>query len=78
MPKLPPIKAQELLKLLIKIGFSKHHQAGSHIQIKHADGRRTTIPYHPKKEIRRGTLAAILKDISIEEEEFIKLRKKYN
>lgn len=78
MPKISPIKARELLKLLIKIGFYKHHQSGSHIQLKHSDGRRVTIPYHPNKEIRRGTLAGILKDINIPEDEFTRLRKKYN
>ncbi|MBU1472936.1 type II toxin-antitoxin system HicA family toxin [Patescibacteria group bacterium] len=44
MPKLPVIKAKNLLSALQKAGFAKHHQAGSHIQLKHADGRRVTIP----------------------------------
>ena len=78
MPKIPPIKARNLLKLLIRLRFYKHHQSGSHIQLKHSDGRRVTIPYHPNQEIKRGTLAGILKDINIEENEFLKFIKKYN
>lgn len=75
MPKLPVVKAKRLLKVLLKIGFCKHHQSGSHIQLKHPDGRRTTIPYHPSKEIRRGTLKGIINDLNIGVEEFIKLIK---
>lgn len=73
MPKLPVVKAKILLKVLLKQGFIKHHQVGSHVQLKHLDGRRTTIPYHPGREIRPGTLKAILEDIEMSTEEFIKL-----
>lgn len=76
MPKLPVIKASKLLRVLLKAGFNKHHQVGSHIQLKHPDGRRTTIPFHPSKEIRRGTLKAIIDDLDITVEEFIRLLKR--
>ena len=70
MPKLPVVKAKKLLKTLQKLGFYKYHQSGSHIQLKHEDGRRTTIPYHPSHEIRRGTLKGIIEDLNISVEEF--------
>ena len=76
MPKLPVVKARLLFKALRKLGFLKHHQSGSHIQLKHPDGRRTTIPYHPTQEIRRGTLKAIIDDIDLTVEEFIRALKK--
>lgn len=75
MPKLPVVKARKLLKTLNKLGFSKYHQSGSHIQLKHADGRRTTIPYHPAQEIRRGTLKAIIEDLNMTVEDFTKALK---
>jgi len=75
MPKLPVIKAKELLKILLKAGFAKYHQAGSHIQLKHSDGRRTTLPYHPSQEIRRGTLKGIIGDIGMTVEEFTEFLK---
>lgn len=78
MSKLPVIKASRLLKVLQKLGFYKHHQSGSHIQLKHPDGRRTTIPYHPSQEIRRGTLKAIIDDLEISLEEFVNVIKKKN
>lgn len=76
MPKLPVLKAKELVKILNKMGFFKHHQVGSHAQFKHPNGRRTTIPLHPGKDIPRGTLKKILNDIEISPEEFIKFLKK--
>lgn len=76
MPKLPVIKASKLLRILKKLGFYKYHQVGSHIQLKHPDGRRTTLPYHPTQEIRRGTLKAIIDDLDMTVEEFIEAFKK--
>lgn len=76
MPKLPVVKASKLYKTLQKLGFFKYHQVGSHIQLKHPDGRRTTIPYHPTQEIRRGTLKSIIDDLEISVEEFTQALKK--
>lgn len=76
MPKLPVVKARVLLKTLLKMGFVKHHQVGSHIQLKHPDGRRTTIPYHSTQEIRRGTLKGIIDDLGMTVEEFTEALKK--
>lgn len=73
MPKLPVLKAKELLKILKKSGFYEYHQAGSHIQMKHLDGRRTTVPYHPSTEIRRKTLKGIIDDLEVTVEEFIEI-----
>ncbi len=73
MPKLPVVKSKEMVKVLRKMGFLKFHQVGSHAQFKHQDGRRTTVPIHSGKEITRGMLKAILKDINISVEEFIEI-----
>ena len=76
MPKLPVVKAKDLLKAIQKNGFVKHHQVGSHIQLKHSDGRLVTISYHPSHEIRRGTLRGIINDMHMSTEDFIALLKK--
>lgn len=75
MPKLPVVKAKELVKVIIKFGFIQHGQMkGSHLLLKHIDGRRTTIPMHGK-DVPTGTLLAILRDIKITKEDFIKVLK---
>ena len=76
MPKFPVLKSKELVKILNKIGFYKHHQVGSHAQFKHPDKRRTTVPIHSGKDISAGTLKSILRDIKISTEEFIAFLKK--
>ena len=71
MPKLPVLKNRKLVKALQKMGFFLHYQTGSHAQFKHLDGRRTTIPIHPGKDIPIGTLRAILRDLEISPQELI-------
>jgi len=77
MSRLPLIKDRQLIKALKKLGFYKHRQRGtSHLIIVHLDGRRTSIPIHPGKDIPRGTLKGILRDLEISTEEFAKLLRK--
>lgn len=64
MAKLASIRAKDLARALGKIGFSRHHQVGSHQTWKHPDGRRVTIPMH-NRELRKGMLHGILKDIKL-------------
>lgn len=74
MPKLPPVTDRKLIRVLKKLGFFEHPERGtSHLVFKHPDGRRTTVARHPGKDIPRGTLRAILRDINISVEEFINL-----
>ena len=76
MPKLPAIKDRLLIKALKKLGFFEHPERGtSHLVFKHPDGRRTTVPRHSSKDLPRGTLRAILRDIGISPEEFNKVLK---
>jgi predicted RNA binding protein YcfA (HicA-like mRNA interferase family) len=75
MPKLPVLKSNQLVKILNKIGFFEFHCVGSHKQFKHKDGRRTTIAVHSGKDVPTGTLRAIINEINISVEEFIKIAK---
>ena len=73
MPKLPLLSADEVVKILFKLGFEKLRQEGSHIFLKHSDGRTTVIPNHPGEEVDRGLLNKIIKkDLGITREDFIK------
>lgn len=77
MSKLPQTKARDLVKVIIRLGFSFRDQSGSHAVYIHLDGRRTTIPIHPTQTIGTGLLTKIIKkDIQISKSEFIKLAKK--
>ena len=77
MPKLPVVNDRKLIQVLKRLGFFAHPERGSsHLVFKHLDGRRTTVARHAGKDIPRGTLRAILRDINVSPTEFrILLRK---
>lgn len=74
MPKLSPISGRELIKILQRLGFEKVHQKGSHVRMRHPDGRRTSVPIHTGERVGVGLLRKILRDVNIFPEEFRKLR----
>jgi predicted RNA binding protein YcfA (HicA-like mRNA interferase family) len=48
MSKLPVIKGRELIKFLQSIGFVVTRTKGSHVRMRSADGRATTVPVHAR------------------------------
>ncbi len=76
MPRLPQVKARDLIKVVLKLGFKFRDQSGSHAIYVHPDGRRTTISVHPADTIGIGLLTKIIKrDLQITKAEFVKLLK---
>lgn len=74
MPKLSPINAAKLIKILSKQGFIKIRQSGSHVRLEHPDGRKTSIPVHSGENVGVGLLRKILRDVNISRDEFEKLK----
>lgn len=60
MPPLPVISGKDLLRILTRQGFVVLRQRGSHVRIRHPDGRVTTIPVHTGATLPRGLLHKIL------------------
>lgn len=75
MAKLPTVTAQELIAALGKIDFAIIRQKGSHLRMKHEDGRVVTIPVHVQKTIGKGLLLKILRDAELTKEDLISLLK---
>lgn len=73
MSRLPVVSANELEKLLIKLGFKIIRQKGSHRFYKHPDGRYTTLPHHQGEDISRSLTRAILRQIELDVDEYIRL-----
>ena len=63
--KLKPVEAKKVIKALSKIGFQAVRQRGSHLIMKHPDGRTTVIPIHKGEELGRGILGEIARDARI-------------
>ena len=73
MTKIPVAPAKKIEKAVIKLGFVRVRQKGSHVFYRHPDGRTTTIPWHKGRDIAPVLLKKILKDINTDIEVFIKL-----
>ena len=69
MTRLPRLKGKELVRALESAGFTVDRTRGSHLFLKHADGRTTTIPIHSGETIGPGLLRAILRDVEISGDE---------
>ena len=72
MSKLPQVSGPELVLALEKLGFSVRRQHGSHIIMRRDDSyAQTVVPNH--RQIDRGTLRAILRQIGITPEHLTSL-----
>ncbi len=65
MGQAPTLKPREVASLLEALGFSEVRQRGSHKQYRHPDGRGTTVPFHPGRDIAPTLLRKIAKDIGL-------------
>ena len=72
MANIPIIKGIELIKFLEFLGFKKIRQKGSHIRLKHEDGRVTTVPVHQGRDIPKGLMRKIIReDLEMSLEDFV-------
>ena len=68
---LKPQPPKKVIKALSKLGFKIVRRHGSHVVLKHPDGRLTVVPVHAGEDIGSGLLAKIIKDTGISKEEFM-------
>lgn len=64
-----PHKPREVLSKLQRAGFQIKRQSGSHVVLRHPDGRQTYVAMHTK-DMPEGTLKSILKQAGLTFEEF--------
>ena len=73
--RFPVITPQQLIKALRRIGFEIDHQRGSHVVLRHLlDHRMVVIPMHGR-DIPKGTLKGMLKDIGLDTDELLSILK---
>ena len=73
MDKINPLPAKKVIKALEKIGFAHIRQKGSHLFMRHSDGRTTLITVHPGEDIGKGMIRKIINDARITREEWLEL-----
>lgn len=64
-----PFNAKEVLRRLKRAGFEVRRQSGSHVVLRHADGRQTYVPMHTG-DVPSGTFRSILKQSGLDEQAF--------
>ena len=69
MPPVPAVRGDRVVKALERAGFKVARIAGSHHILRHPDGRGTTVPVHPGRDVAKGTLRGILADIGMSVDE---------
>ena len=76
-PKFPAVTSDEVIKVLKKIGFRFKRQSGSShaIYYRDSDKKRTVVPIHNGKTLKRKTFKSILSDAGLTVDEFNELRK---
>ena len=73
MSTLPRISGREVVSALLKVGYERDRQKGSHIVLRQViyPYRRIVVPDH--REVAKGTLRKIIKQVGLTVEEFKQL-----
>ncbi len=74
--KLPWLTANEIIRILVKQGFTIRNQVGSHVHlicIRNGARRMVTVPCHGNREIAPGTLLSIIHQSGFSKEEFVRM-----
>jgi predicted RNA binding protein YcfA (HicA-like mRNA interferase family) len=68
--RLPIVDFRTMNGVLLRLGFTVVRQRGSHVFYRHPDGRTTTVPNHPGRDLARPLVREILREIELTVEEF--------
>lgn len=62
--------ARELVRFLCSHGYLEIRQTGSHLILKHQDGKILVVPVYHGRDLAKGLLLRILKDAGFTLEDF--------
>ena len=71
---MPSATAREFQRVAAILGFVRRRQTGSHERWIHPDGRSVTVPLHGGRQIGPPLFFKILRQLSVSQEEFDRLR----
>ena len=66
-----PLPGERVVRALQKAGFDVVRQRGSHVFLRHPDGRATVVPIHKGENLGRGLLRKIMNDTELTRGEFL-------
>ncbi len=65
MSRLRVVNFRTMERLLLGLGFQVVRQKGSHVFYRHPDGRTTTLPNHPGRDLARPLIREVLREIEL-------------
>lgn len=70
MTRLSIVDFKTMEKLLLHLGFQNTRRKGAHFFYRHPDGRTTTLPNHPGRDLARPLIREILREIELTPDQF--------
>lgn len=74
MPGTPTLSPRKVITILNALGFREVRQRGSHKRFRHPDGRATTVPVHPSRDISPLLQRRIARQTGFSVDEFLARR----
>jgi predicted RNA binding protein YcfA (HicA-like mRNA interferase family) len=71
MPKLPSIRARQIIRFLLSNGFLLDHVSGSHCIFYHPETRRRAVVPKHHRDIPKGTLVSLLREAGFTREDIL-------
>ena len=71
MSRIPALRVREIVRAFERLGFQVTRQRGSHIRLRHPDGRFASVPDHGAREFRREFILDILRQAQIDTSDFL-------
>lgn len=62
--RLPALSGKQLVKILERHGFAAVRQRGSHLSMRHPDGRTVTVPMN--RVVPKGTLRSVMRQTGLQ------------
>jgi len=75
MPELRELSYEEVTRRLRKLGFRFYRQGKGSLElwVRDRDGRVVPVPHYRGKNVRKGTVRAIIREVGISVAEFMEL-----
>ena len=65
MSRMPVLSTRKVIKALEQVGFQIVRKRGSHVRLRHEDGKVVTVPVRGGQDISRGLLRKIFPDAEL-------------
>ena len=69
--RFPSLTSREFIRTMHRLGFETIRQTGSHVIIRHPDGRCVVVPDHGSKDLRKGFAKKLIREAQVKVSDFL-------